>query len=1115
MKHLNLPPLAVAIYGLFIPSSPGAESKPLWQIGKPDTNNAEFALAPNGYGKFKEDAFFVVGQSDPKLDWPYVHPGPHDSWAGGKSHTFTIVFGIKDAPFAGDCKLLINLLDTQQGSPPKLHIEINGKPFDRQTIAGAGDASVYGDPAKGKPSQIEVIFPGPTLKAGNNRIEITNAAGSWMLYDAVTLETGAVATSAPVEKFTEIRTIQPIPALARDPSAEGGSQGEKLRQPATLSYVHVGPPQKVSLCFNGQARMVIELLQGSHELDAYAPPVDKPTETAISLVADDKTLARKTITLTPVRKWEVYILMHSHTDIGYTDIQPNIEKKQAQNVIRALQLIRDTKDYPVGARFKWNLEVMWTADQFARVATPEQLRDFGQAIHDGNIGVDAMYGNLLTGLCRYEEMVRQISYGVSLGERNGRKVDSMMISDVPGMTWGVVPALASQGVKYISNGPNASNTMEGDRIGYVRVRWENNPFYWESPSGKEKVLYWGAQGGYSFGHHFPSIQQGLPFLLERLAQQEYPYDIVQLRWTKGDNGPPDEGVMNAVREWNKKYAYPKLTIATTSEAFHAFEKRYGDKLPTFRGDMTPYWEDGSGSSSRETALNRHSVDRLLQAETLWTMRNPGPFPSADFAVAWKNAALYSEHTWGAHNSISQPDLPFVKNQWKYKQGYALTADKVSHELIEKAVGGKSPGADTRAVDVFNTTSWPRSDLVTLPKETRGDSVKDESGKLVPSQRLSSGELVFLATDVPPMGAKRFVIDSGTAAGGKATVNGTSLATAMLQVKLDPTTGDITSLRREGIDADLANGKINNYIYLPGAKVADAKPAGPANVTVKEKGPLVVSLVAESDAPGCNKLVREVRLIDGLDRVEIIDMIDKQAVRAVEGVHIGFNFNIPTPKVHVNSPGAIGQPEIDQLPGACKNWFSIERWVDISNATLGVTWSTADAPLMEMGGLTANLPRSQPNPNAYMRSITPSATIYSWVMNNHWHTNYRADQDGPTWFHYALQPHRSYDAAAAARFGVETTEPLVVAPASDTPPAKGLLKIDGDQLMVSSLKPTEDGKGWMLRLYNPTEAPQTTALHWSKPVSEIHVSSAREEQGAKAPDAITVPKLGTATLRVVP
>ena len=230
--------------------------------------------------------------------------------------------------------------------------------------------------------------------------------------------------------------------------------------------------------------------------------------------------------------------------------------------------------------------------------------------------------------------------------------------------------------------------------------------------------------------------------------------------------------MDAVREWNARYAYPRLIIATTSEAFHAFEKRYGDKLPTYRGDLTPYWEDGAASAARETALNRHSADRLLQAETLWALLKPAAFPAADFAAAWKNVALWSEHTWGAYNSISEPDLPFVKTQWKFKQAFALDADRQSTRTARhgsrpaRAAGRRAPS------DVFNTSSWPRTGLVSLPKETKGSGVEDDQGSRVPSQRLSTGELVFLARDVPPFAARRYQsIGPPASSGGSARTEG--------------------------------------------------------------------------------------------------------------------------------------------------------------------------------------------------------------------------------------------------------------------------------------------------------------------------------------------------------
>ena len=214
-----------------------------------------------------------------------------------------------------------------------------------------------------------------------------------------------------------------------------------------------------------------------------------------------------------------YILMHSHVDIGYTDTQPNIAKKQAGNVFRALELIKQTKNYPAGSQFKWNLEVYWPVEQFLKSASQEQKLEFEAAVRDGQIGIDAMLANLLTGAARSEELLRQFWFATEMGRKCGVAVDSMMISDVPGLTWGMVPALAQAGVKYVSDGPNG-----GDRIGYVREMWENKPFYWLSPSGRQKVLYWGAQGGYAIAHGRGTVNEVVAKLGRQLADAKYPYD---------------------------------------------------------------------------------------------------------------------------------------------------------------------------------------------------------------------------------------------------------------------------------------------------------------------------------------------------------------------------------------------------------------------------------------------------------------------------------------------------------------------------------------------------------------------------------------------------------------
>ena len=1106
---------ATALFLLASLASARAADITLWEIGKPDHDTAKFALGPANYKAYHQPGLFVVGHSDPKKDWPYVQPGIIDGgWAPGGPQTFEILFAVAAAPQA-NCTLELYFADTHSIDPPKLRVEVNQLAREYQTPHGAGDASVFGEPSRGRPYVVRMDVPAGTLKAGTNRVAITTLTGSWVLWDAVRFVAPEGTQLAVIEDFVAPVAVGPADRLLRH---EG-----KAVQPVAVRIFRSGPPADEQLRIGDQPPQTVHLRSGLQDVECFVPPVEKCETLPVVLSIGPKISTRAEVVLQPVRKWEIYVLMHSHNDIGYTDIQPHIAAKQAHNVVRALELIRQTKNYPAGSRFKWNLEVMVPYDDFKAIATPAQEREFEQAVRDGSIGIDAMYADLLTGVCRSEELLRQFTYAVALGRRCGVKVDSMQISDVPGLTWGVVPALAQNGVKYISDGPNASPTsMQGDRIGYVREQWEHTPFYWESPSGREKALYWGAQGGYSIGHGFPSITVALPFLLHRLETVKYPYDIVQMRWTKGDNGPPDEAVMDLVRDWNAKYAYPRMIIATTSEAFHAFEQRYGDKLPTFRGDMTPYWEDGAGSGARETGINRHTADRLCQAETFWALFNPGPYPVADFAAAWKNVALWSEHTWGAYNSVGEPDSPFVKTQWKYKQAWALDAQRQSHKLMHEALSAGRVASSAVQIhqgpaisfDVFNTSSWPRTGLVKLAKNTKGKSVRDDQGQPVPCQRLSSGELAFLASDVPPFGAKRFTIDAAAPpSGGGAHAEGNLVATTALSLKLNATTGAIESLKRAGIDAELAAGPINSYVYLPGGNVKDAKSNGPVRIAVKENGPLVASLAVTCDAPGCKQLTREVRLIGGLDRVEIIDTVDKLRVRTIEGVHFGFAFNVPNPEVHINSPGAVIRPEKDQLPGACKNWLEVERWADVSNERYGVTWVTSDAPLLELGGLTANLPRSQPNPNAYMKHIDPSATFYSWVMNNHWHTNYRADQEGEITFRYYLRPHAAYDPAEAARFGIETTVPLVVMPARGEKPFASRLQVGGPGVLVSAMKPADEGRAVIVRLYGASGKDARAKLAWSDPApKKVWLSDAGEQPLQEAGPEIEVPGWGIVTLR---
>ena len=1095
--------------------SASAGDPALWQIGRTGHDNADLALAPDGYAKFKDDALFIVGESDSKRDWPYVHPGPGDGWAGGREHTFSILFGLKAAPLTGGCELRFNLLDTHSRSAPKLRIKVNDTIFEQALPQGGGDESVNGSPNKGKYHAFTLPIPAKALRAGDNQIDITTLTGSWFLYDSVEMTAPSGAELDKIKSHCIVDGIQPVRALIE--------KDGKYFQPVAMTIRHFGAEEDGTVQVGDSEAVPVHFKDGALTIEVPVPAVSAETKVPVVIRVGDRTLITKEVVLKPVPRMSVYILPHSHTDIGFTEIQTAIETKHVQNLVDGMAAAKRTADYPEGARFIWNVEVGWAADLYQHRLNESQRADFLTAVKSGGVVLHGMYLNELTGLCRPEELLRLFRFGTRLAEQTGVPIDSVMISDIPGYTWGTVTAMNQAGIRYFSTAPNYF-----DRIGTILREWENKPFWWIGPDGKSKVLVWIPFWGYAMSHLYHDMSAKLvDDFCDGLARRSYPYDIAYVRWSgHGDNAVPDPAICDFVKDWNAKYTWPRFIISGTSEAFRAMEKRYGDKLPVARGDWTPYWEDGAGSSALETAMNRASSDRLVQAETAFAMLKPSAYQAESFEQAWNKVLLYSEHTWGAYCSISHPEDPKTREQWDIKRSYATDADKQSRDLLKQALAGGND-AKPASLEVINTLSWPRSEVVFLSAE--GDRVMDENGVPVPSQRLSNGELAFLAEDVPPFAIRRFTISSGEPhVVSRATANGAALDSGLVSLRVDEKTGGIIQLSMKGIEGNLADTSggesLNDYRYFIGANPADAQRNGPVKITVGEKGPLVASLVIESTAPGCKQLRRELRVTAGCDFVEIVNLVDKVRIEAAnykqpsgkESLNFAFPFNVPDGRMLLDIPLGAMRPELDQMPSACKNWFTVGRWADVSNDDHGVTWVTLDAPLLQVGGLTANLLESQTDPDVWRKQVEPAQKLYSWAMNNHWGTNYRAYQEGPTVFRYILRPHRQLDTAGATRFATGFSQPLLVRSATGAMPRSAALpRVEPAGVVVVSLKPSDDGKATIIRLFGASGKAETAKLAWNKPPKQVWLSDTSERPLQRVADGIDVPAWGVRTLRIEP
>ena len=879
----------------------------------------------------------------------------------------------------------------------------------------------------------------------------------------------------------------------------------------------------------------------------------------VSITAGSDTPIVQTIALKTVPDRALHLLPHSHVDIGYSDPQPEVERKQWKNLRDAVALARRTASYPPGARFKWNVEGLWSVESYLKQASPDDRQAFIESVRNGTICLQANDANLLTGLATPEELRHWTSGSRRLRAAHGLEIGrTAMHSDVPGLSWTTVAALSEAGVRYFSSGPNYMPGLPdgGDRIGSTLKALGDKPFWWVSPSGEERLLFWMAGRGYSWFHGLNTgrmtdrSRDDVLQYVQVLADAGYPWEMVQVRYTiGGDNGPANPSLSDIVKAWNEQFASPRLVINTADAMFAEFEQKYGAKLLGMAGDMTPYWEDGAISSAAEEATARAAARRLVQAEALWAMRQPDAFPAADADEAWRNLILWREHTWGAADSVSQPDRADVVAQWTYKRAFALEAAKRSMALLDGAA--PAPGS---AIDVVNTLAWPRSGLVFLSaaQSTGGDRARTADNRALPSQRLKDGRLAVWVENAPPLGAVRLIIGPGEAAAPRSQVRLTAgaLDNGRLQLQFDPHAGTVARLvwrgqtdRRpvfgpasprspigppgrpsstaidltwrsggSGKEVPLNAGPLFQYLYVAGRDPSRAVGASGGAEAASDVGPLVSVIEIGGQAPATSGIRRTLRVVAGSDLVEMDVEIDKIAVRDKESGHLAFPLNIPGGVVRVDLGEALVEPERHQLPGSNRDFIGAHSVVDVSNADSGVSIATLDAPLLQLGAITDERQNDRGTRNWRERTAA-GTTIYAYLFNNYWHTNYKAYQQGPLKYRFVLRAHAGHDALALRRFSDEQDHPLLVFAADPAAPqTQAPFSLSGDPVTLSSLRVADGGAALVARLFNPSPKPATVTLRSAGQGARVWLMSGDEAQAV--PDGrVVIPGLGMRTVRI--
>ncbi len=707
----------------------------------------------------------------------------------------------------------------------------------------------------------------------------------------------------------------------------------------------------------------------------------------------------------PVIHREIHLIHHSHNDIGYSHLQSEVEVIQNNNIRQALDIIDRTRLYHTkDSRFVWNVESLWAVENFLGKCTEQDKHRFISAVKSGSIALSANYANILTGLCTPEEMHWIVEYADSLRKWYDLPINSAMQTDIPGMSWSMVDAYAAHGIRYLSQGPNYIPDLPdgGDRIGSTLREQGDKPYWWKSTTGKDSILVWTAGQGYGGWHGFrPGAikergKRKIAAYMNELASKGYPYDMVQWRYNiVSDNGPVDNTLSAFVDEWNRTYSSPRLIISNVNEMMTKFDLRYGKQIPSWSGDFTPYWEDGAYSTAKEEGDVRLLSARLTNLIEAAKILNKPIDPHLLYR-AKRSIVMWHEHTWGAWCSISDPDAHFTTDQWRVKKAFADSAGW----YVGRIEAALLPTTEEGRLWVLNALDYQRASLIRVTDGKR-TAVKLHDGRHpVDSQRDYSGfeEFNVLA--------------------GKQSMRRHSLKWGKRK-KVESTQG-------EPPKADLLPYAMKYVTGLSGDSITDGHVDCVEGLSY---GRLVDRKVGHGIISGALNFDLVISVYPRHVHAQFV-IKQKKAVRDKESLHLALPFNIPSATVRIGIGDTCITPESGRIPGSNNDFFCAQRWIDVSNDSMGVTIVCPQGAIWEVGEMVDERkvnPGRGSNPELYKAWKTEaksSSTIYLYALNNYWHTNFKADQEGPITFDLYLKMHGPFKLEDARRFGLEMTRPLI-------------------------------------------------------------------------------------------
>ncbi|WP_303753705.1 glycoside hydrolase family 38 C-terminal domain-containing protein [Enterococcus sp. S86.2] len=542
--------------------------------------------------------------------------------------------------------------------------------------------------------------------------------------------------------------------------------------------------------------------------------------------------------------------------------------------------------------------------------------------------------------------------------------------------------------------------------------------------------------------------------VETIKEQgyEYPFVPISLSGNMTDNSPASTKIPDFIEEFNQLDCDIELEMCTLDDFFDLLQAQDRIEIPTYKGDWTDWWADGIGSTPADIIQYRRAARNYNIVEKMDSERQL--ISDEMFKSARHDLMFYGEHTWGYSSSITEPYHPQVNNLDQWKRLYALKASETTTIMLEKVQQNLGETALSLRKELqfkaVNPHNRPVKEMLTIDLEhfyghENFDVVDKETGEFVPFQisRYSRGPEMCIWLDMKEKEEKVFVLKEkekrlnspGLKAltgiegvddlawrraeelmtGGTASIEG--IENNYLKIDFNKTSG-IYSIYDKVRDIEYRDNDKPYGMFTPIYEVTPREMGEDylfvrrnlgrnrkafrtersvgklCDVKILENGDLYSRVELKYDLQGtgdCAVILTTYHLTPKMD----IDLrLHKDSVWEPENVYLSLPFISKT--TYIDKCASIVRPRIDQLPGTCVDFYSIQNGLVFENDKSQILLSCQDTPLISMGTLDAH------NIRLMGDDVSNTAEVYSWVMNNFWETNFKASLGGFYQFHYEME-----------------------------------------------------------------------------------------------------------------